>query len=403
MNEYLQQMYNNEDSFPDVILEYTNKKRVFCHKNILSACSPVLKAMFTTKMEEESQKTIKIDEDPTSMDFLIREMYTIELSFTLKNVQSIYAICHKYEVELLKKKCERFILNNVNTSNCVEYFNFSKTYDWNELTEYCLELMLKNFEVSQNWQELVFKDLKYLMGFDLFVDEIILFNKITQWLLFDFKKREIHMKDLLEFVDFSKLSIESIAFLGKNENILQNNPQFNSFILLKIQQKIASELVPLKKIKPIFGICFGSSVGSEVQKTDKSIKNGGTITKQHWDRGIVKCRFKVNIEENCSIFFGVINYLSLGQRSFEHKKCVGILEHNKYVCSYCCGKIVYQGHNITFQNRDIIECTLNFDESILTIKNMTSQVSYHTVIMKDDYAFMVDIYGKGTITILDEN
>jgi predicted CopG family antitoxin len=396
-------MYNNEDSFSDIIVEYANKKTTFCHKNILSACSPVLKAMLSSKMEEVNNKTIKFDEEPNTMELVIREMYTIEHSFTLKNVQNIYAICHKYEVGALKKKCERFILNNIDSSNCVEYFNFSKTYDWKELTECCLELMLKNFEVSQNWQELVFNDLKYLMEFELFVDEIILFNKISQWLLFDFKKREIHMKDLLEFVDFSKLSIENIAFLGKNESKLQQSHQFNSFILLKIQQKIASELVPLKKKKPTFGISFGSAVGSEVQKTDKTIKNGGTITKQHWDRGIVKCRFKVNIEENCSIFFGVINYLSLGQRSFEHKKCVGILEHNKYVCSYCCGKIVYQGHNITFQNRDIIECTLNFEESILTIKNMTSQVSYHTVIMKDDYAFMVDIYGKGTITILDEN
>ncbi|XP_033111828.1 kelch-like protein 10, partial [Anneissia japonica] len=75
----------------DVVLEVEGRE-FHAHKNILSACSPYFRALFTNGMTESDLSRIHIPNVSYKvMNYLIEFAYTRDITLTADNVESIFA------------------------------------------------------------------------------------------------------------------------------------------------------------------------------------------------------------------------------------------------------------------------------------------------------------------------
>ncbi|GFY56065.1 TD and POZ domain-containing protein 3 [Trichonephila inaurata madagascariensis] len=103
-----------ESSYKDNLLcdtKLKTKTGLFnCHKNILSARSPVFKAMFTNDMREKNSDCVDIEDlDDDTVHRLLLYIYTA----TVQDLQwdsacNLYAAADKYEILSLKSECSSF-------------------------------------------------------------------------------------------------------------------------------------------------------------------------------------------------------------------------------------------------------------------------------------------------------
>jgi len=112
-----------EKNFSD--FEITCDEEVFyCHRNILSARSPVFSAMFQADMiENRSQKVIIRDVEKSVFSEMLRFIYTGKVSSDesfKSQARKILIAADKYQLELLKKLCEAHLVSTLDSSNCVE-------------------------------------------------------------------------------------------------------------------------------------------------------------------------------------------------------------------------------------------------------------------------------------------
>lgn len=93
------------------------------HKNILAAQSSVFDAMFSSDTEEGANilQNIKNFSESSFSDFL-RFFYTGSLK-TEENATELFELAAKFDVPMLKTKCEQIILQNLHEANAPEVFN----------------------------------------------------------------------------------------------------------------------------------------------------------------------------------------------------------------------------------------------------------------------------------------
>ena len=112
-----------EKNFSD--FEITCDEEVFyCHRNILSARSPVFSAMIQADMiESRSQKVIIRDIEKSVFYEMLRFIYTGKVSSgeSFKNqAREVLIAADKYQLDLLKNLCEAQLVSTLDGSNCVD-------------------------------------------------------------------------------------------------------------------------------------------------------------------------------------------------------------------------------------------------------------------------------------------
>jgi len=95
-----------------------------CHRNILSARSPVFFAMFQADMIENKSKKVHIrDIKKEVFSEVLKFIYTGSVSSedSLKEqAKDILAAANKYQLDLLKELCEAQLVSTLNASNCLD-------------------------------------------------------------------------------------------------------------------------------------------------------------------------------------------------------------------------------------------------------------------------------------------
>jgi len=98
------------------------EKVFYCHKGILSARSPVFKAMFQSNMKENELGTVEIEDiQQEAFSEFLQYIYTgsISLSFD-KYGKELLAVADKYQVDKLKRACEKELISKLDAENCSE-------------------------------------------------------------------------------------------------------------------------------------------------------------------------------------------------------------------------------------------------------------------------------------------
>jgi len=112
-----------EKNFSDLEI-YCDGEVFNCHRNILSARSPVFFVMFQADMIENQSKKVHIrDIKKEVFSEVLKFIYTGSISSEdslKKQAKDILAAANKYQIDLLKKLCEAQLVSALNASNCFD-------------------------------------------------------------------------------------------------------------------------------------------------------------------------------------------------------------------------------------------------------------------------------------------
>ena len=118
-----------------------------CHSLVLSARSPVFKAMFQANMKErESREVIIEDIEPAVFAEMLHFIYTGETKDNAleKTSVELLAAADKYELNSLKQACEDNLCSGLTKSNAVQYLILGDFYKSLKLREKALKKVATN-------------------------------------------------------------------------------------------------------------------------------------------------------------------------------------------------------------------------------------------------------------------
>ncbi|GIX80946.1 TD and POZ domain-containing protein 1 [Caerostris extrusa] len=134
------------------------------HKVILSARSPVFKAMFSSDMRESTCDIVHIDLNDQTVRRMLRFMYTADVDdLGWSSASELYAAADKYEVLTLKEKCSSYLKANLRPSNACSALVLADLHQDAGLKRLVQDFILKHsLEVmnSDEWKHMMETDLK---------------------------------------------------------------------------------------------------------------------------------------------------------------------------------------------------------------------------------------------------
>ena len=135
-----------------------------CHKLVVSARSPVFKAMFQANMKESQSGKVAIEDiKPEIMNEILHFIYTGSLAketVTTEFAIELLAAANKYQLEALKDICQDKIRSVLDEENAIEFLILGEMYQANKLKDAAM------MEVVYNMPEIAgTEDYKKLVHF----------------------------------------------------------------------------------------------------------------------------------------------------------------------------------------------------------------------------------------------
>jgi len=151
----LESAFQNKD-FADVKVACGD--RVFeCHQFMLSARSPVFRAMFQSRMTEAQTKRVDIqDLHPDVVNDMLLYIYTGNTPNLNKVAGDLLAAADKYQLEQLKNICEERLCNSLEIGNSVGHLVLGDMYQAQQLKRMALQFVVRNMSSvvrSRDWRE----------------------------------------------------------------------------------------------------------------------------------------------------------------------------------------------------------------------------------------------------------
>jgi len=122
-------------------------KVIKCHKVVLASRSPVFKAMLLHNMEESNlQKVEPKNFDFDTMNHVLKFMYKGEIENALleKHASTIFKAADYYEINDLKKACEKVLIKQITIRNMVDMLVMSDMYKAPDLKAATKKLIVHN-------------------------------------------------------------------------------------------------------------------------------------------------------------------------------------------------------------------------------------------------------------------
>ena len=134
-------MMQDEDDFTDFSLR-TGDRVVECHRVIIAAVSPVLKAMLKSKMKEFTEKQIQLDNiSPQIMDILIKYIYCGETRISKEILRDVVEAADFLQMDDLKQMCVEQATPLIHPKNVISWFKFSGRLNLPGLLSHCSNIM----------------------------------------------------------------------------------------------------------------------------------------------------------------------------------------------------------------------------------------------------------------------
>ena len=121
-----------------------------CHRGILSARSPVFKAMLQADMEEKREGIIHIKEfSPDVIEAMLKFMYTSSVPVPSvpsneQNIAEVLKAADQYQLDLLKIACEATLCRGLKINNCLIYLILGDMYQAERLKKNSMKMLFEN-------------------------------------------------------------------------------------------------------------------------------------------------------------------------------------------------------------------------------------------------------------------
>ena len=135
------------------------KEKFKAHKAILSARSPVFRAMFQPGSFKEQEKNfVQIEgHDPVIVKEMLTFIYTGEVPKLKEKARDLFFIADMYQLERLKQLCENQLWTDINVKNVVDTLLLAMTHDLFQLKRKCTQFITDHIaEVmkTKEWEKL---------------------------------------------------------------------------------------------------------------------------------------------------------------------------------------------------------------------------------------------------------
>lgn len=156
MSQDILRMFQLEDHLSDVTFE-VDGKFIQAHKALLSARSPVFRAMFQTQMEEQCTDKVRIEDiEFDVLQALMKYIYSANFDENIEGssqplfVVKLFAAADKYQIEYLRDMCELHICNSLNSDVVISALITGHLHESSMIKHACFDLLstlnLKNIE-----------------------------------------------------------------------------------------------------------------------------------------------------------------------------------------------------------------------------------------------------------------
>ena len=209
----------------------SEKHSLPCHKMIVSASSPFLKALLTSDMIEAAKQEVRMDHiDIGILKFILDYMYSGQASIHCDQLMDTIKASDYLQMMELKEQCAEHVPDILEPSNVINWLTMSKKSSLLEVEEKCLDLMVSRVEeVSKqpDFQELSYADLhdyfekvitKYTGG-----DRIL--RAALTWVSHKTDTRIECFENLLQQVKLDTCTMEGIGeVINIHDDLLQTYP-----------------------------------------------------------------------------------------------------------------------------------------------------------------------------------
>ena len=202
-----------------------------CHKVIVSASSPVLKAMMMSQMVEATHHEVTLDNiTPEVMELLIEYMYKGTIYIPNEHLLSALEACDYLQMLELKARCVNQAPEVINASNIISWQKLAHSLNIDKLITICSEFLassLSDVSKEKEFLELSLPEVNSCISDakDADADSDDMLVATTNWVTCKREVRQDHILDMLEKIDLTKCSIESIdTEMDKRNELLYAQP-----------------------------------------------------------------------------------------------------------------------------------------------------------------------------------
>eukprot|EP00092_Neocalanus_flemingeri_P017600 GFUD01019042.1.p1 GENE.GFUD01019042.1~~GFUD01019042.1.p1 ORF type:complete len:332 (+),score=70.04 GFUD01019042.1:66-1061(+) len=146
-----------EDSSLSDITIQNQGGQISVHSVILSARSPVFRAMLRSDMEEKKTGIIKIEDfEINVVKAMVNYIYTAKIDEKFEDMRALVRIGDKYQIQSLVDKCCKLLISSISSSNVVDLGVFAETYSFQAVLEKCSEFIADDLDsLGEHWEEKV--------------------------------------------------------------------------------------------------------------------------------------------------------------------------------------------------------------------------------------------------------
>lgn len=154
----------DEGSSDITVLCQDNSIRV--HKLILSARSPVFKAMLTSDMIERTQGVINIEDASVEVvRQMVRYMYTAKVEHDFDRIKELLVLANKYQVLELVNYCSSRIFESLSEDNALEIGMFGEMHNSEVLINRCAKYICYDMtdSLAEDWMDKIQESPKLML------------------------------------------------------------------------------------------------------------------------------------------------------------------------------------------------------------------------------------------------
>ena len=227
---------------------YKNNSFFQCHKVIVSASSPVLKAMMMSKMVEATQQEVTLDNIlPEVMELLIEYMYKGTIHIPNEHLFSALEACDYLQMLELEARCVNQAPKVINISNIISWQKLAHSLNIDRLITICSEFLavsLSDVSKESEFLELSLTEVNSCISDakDANADSDEMLEVTMNWVACKREERQDHILDMLEKIDLTRCSIQCIdTEMDKHNELLYAQPAALGKLMKSLIQ-IASQL-----------------------------------------------------------------------------------------------------------------------------------------------------------------
>ncbi|KAL3682588.1 hypothetical protein R1sor_000610 [Riccia sorocarpa] len=139
----------SKDFRADIKFIGSDGEEVYAHKFIMVGRSMVFRKMFNADMKEKESGVVQCpDASAPVLRSMVNFCYTAEIEFTEEApAEEVLKIAHKYDINILKLRCEDELKNGITNENICELLVLAQKYEAKELNQAVADYFKTSFDV----------------------------------------------------------------------------------------------------------------------------------------------------------------------------------------------------------------------------------------------------------------